>query len=272
MNLPALLLSVLALVILLISVSIYFSSLLKNKVPEIPTQLTNSLIIAILVASYSLYLAIPNTLLLVLPVAVPAVITVFLSSFLLYLLSKRKTPVGDLKVNVGDHFLSFDALTNSNTPYTANDFLGKRTLLKFYRGSWCLYCTRELMMFNEMKPIFDQFNVNVVGISGDNVEQAQAHIERDSLHFTLLADPELNVVKQYGVEHHKGLGADSKNIMTILGMPLPAITQLKFKAMAIPTSLLIDEKGIIQWIDQSTDYRIRASKERIIGALENNFK
>jgi len=33
-----------------------------------------------------------------------------------------------------------------------------------------------------------------------------------------------------------------------------------FKAMAIPTTLLVDEKGDVQWIDQSEDYRLRSDK------------
>ena len=41
--------------------------------------------------------------------------------------------------------------------------------------------------------------------------------------------------------------------------------------MAIPTTLLIDENGIIQWIDQSEDYRLRASMERVMAAVEKAF-
>lgn len=271
MNTLALTFSIVSLLVLLGGVSVYFSKLLKNTVPESPIGLLLSLFMAILGAGYSLYLAIPDVFLNLLPIVVFAGFTLFFSCFLLFLLSIRKTPVGHLKVSIGDTFLPFEIHSNKNIPFTDNDLIGKRTLLKFYRGSWCLYCSRELMMFEEMTPVFERFNINVVGISGDNVEQAQAHIDRDTLNFTLLADPELIVVKQYGVEHHKGFGADSKDIMTIFGMPLPLVTQLKFKAMSIPTTLLIDENGIIQWIDQSNDYRIRASEERIVEALNKVF-
>ncbi len=271
MNQIALILSIFSLLTLLISISIYFSSLLKNKVPVKPIGLTISLVVALLVAFISLFISSSVAFLSALPTAIPAVITVFLSSFLLFLLSLRKTPIGNISIGVGDNFLPFSSLTNKSTQYSPEDITGQRTLLKFYRGSWCLYCTRELMMFNDMKSLFEKYNVNVVGISGDNVEQANAHVERDKLHFTLLADPSLSIIKQYGVEHHKSLGTDASNIMTIFGMPLPSITQLKFKAMSIPTSILIDENGIVQWVDQSTDYRVRASQDRIIEALEKSF-
>jgi len=41
--------------------------------------------------------------------------------------------------------------------------------------------------------------------------------------------------------------------------------------MSIPTSILIDEKGIIKWIDQSEDYRLRANYQRVMQALANSF-
>jgi len=41
--------------------------------------------------------------------------------------------------------------------------------------------------------------------------------------------------------------------------------------MAIPTSLLIDEHGVIRWIDQSDDYRLRSSNERVLQAVREAF-
>jgi hypothetical protein len=41
--------------------------------------------------------------------------------------------------------------------------------------------------------------------------------------------------------------------------------------MAIPTSLLVDEQGIIRWIDQSEDYRLRSSEQRVMDAVRSAF-
>ena len=41
--------------------------------------------------------------------------------------------------------------------------------------------------------------------------------------------------------------------------------------MAIPTTLLIDEKGIIRWIDQADDYRLRSDNERVMTAVREVF-
>tara|TARA_B110000211_G_scaffold228326_2_gene284372 strand:- start:716 stop:1537 length:822 start_codon:yes stop_codon:yes gene_type:complete len=259
------------LVVMFIGISVYFSKLIKNKVPETPVGLFLALFVGVVSGVVSLYLAIPNSFLAVLPVAIPASLSLFLALFFLFVFSHKKTPIGNIQVKIGDKLLPFNTTTAQGTEFSEQDLLGKRTLLKFYRGSWCPYCSRELTMFEEMKAEFNKYNVQVVALSGDNTEQASNHIKRDSLSHTLLADPSLNVIKTYGVEHQKSLGADSDNIMTVFGLPFPKPYQFKFKSMSIPTSILIDEKGIIKWIDQSEDYRLRANYQRVMQALANSF-
>ena len=41
--------------------------------------------------------------------------------------------------------------------------------------------------------------------------------------------------------------------------------------MAIPTSLLIDERGVIRWIDQADDYRLRSGEQRVLEAIDGVF-
>ena len=41
--------------------------------------------------------------------------------------------------------------------------------------------------------------------------------------------------------------------------------------MAIPTTLLVDEGGVIRWIDQADDYRLRSSQERVLQAVKEAF-
>ena len=63
------------------------------------------------------------------------------------------------------------------------------------------------------------------------------------------------------------MGWISDNMLTVLGISF-SLNMFECKAMSIPTSILIDEKGVVVWIDQSDDYRIRSSEERVIKAIE----
>ncbi len=119
-----------------------------------------------------------------------------------------------------------------------------------------------------MQPELEKQGISVVALSKDTVEEAAIHKKRDGLSLTLLSDAKLEVIRQYGVEHHKALNFTT-GTFTIAGIPLSFAPS--FKTMAIPTSMLVDEKGVIQWIDQSEDYRVRGDDARIREAVQRVF-
>lgn len=85
---------------------------------------------------------------------------------------------------------------------------------------------------------------------------------------TLLADPELEVIGRFGLRHHRTLRFSSP-VLRLFGLPLGL--PVGFEAMAIPTTLLVDEHGIVRWIDQADDYRIRSDAERVTSAIAEVF-
>jgi peroxiredoxin len=50
-----------------------------------------------------------------------------------------------------------------------------------------------------------------------------------------------------------------------------ALRFFEFQAMAIPTTLLIDETGTIRWVEQTDDYRLRSNNQRVMEAVETAF-
>lgn len=119
-----------------------------------------------------------------------------------------------------------------------------------------------------MQQDLEIYGVSVVALSKDRVEEAAIHKRRDNLSLTLLSDSKLEVIRQYGVEHHKALNFTTGTFM-LFGIPLAFSPS--FKTMAIPTTLLIDENGVIQWIDQADDYRIRSDGDRVYKAVRSTF-
>lgn len=119
-----------------------------------------------------------------------------------------------------------------------------------------------------MQPELEKYGISVVALSKDTVEEAAIHKNRDNITLKILSDANLDVIRQYGVEHHKALGFVT-NKYKIGSIPLTLTPS--FKIMAIPTSLLIDENGVILWIDQADDYRIRSNGDRVFQAVEEVF-
>jgi len=268
MNMVAYTLAVIGLLTSFLGIVLYMRKVKQNRTPKTPVALGLFMILGLVIEGYAVSITtnILGTISTLIPLSLSGILALMLGYFLL----NKNTPIGNIQVKVGDSVLPFEVATSVGNTFNSEQLKGKRTLLKFYRGSWCPYCSAELQMFDDMLPDLSRYNVQVIALSNDTVIQADTHAKRDKLAITLLSDPELNVIKQYGVEHQKAAGFESDNIKTIFGIPM-AMGPIKFRSMSIPTSLLIDENGIIQWIDQSEDYRLRASKDKIMAAINQCF-
>lgn len=258
--------STIGLLILVMALVHYFAKVKQNKTPKNPMLLKSAMLVASALSIWALatlnYQLNLNTVL----VLFFTLNTLSTSLIFIYFLATKATPIGDIKIKVGDLFIPF-----KTDDFDSESLIGKRTLLKFYRGSWCPYCSAELAMFEGLKLKLNEYDVKVIAISNDSSEEQTLHLERDNISHTLISDPELAIIKQYGVEHHKALGATAADTINVFGIAMPLPWKMRFKAMAIPTSILIDEKGKIVWIDQSDDYRLRASEDAVIGAVVSHF-
>ncbi len=86
---------------------------------------------------------------------------------------------------------------------------GNEQTLKSYHGGWVLLyfypkddtpgCTKEACGFRDNLPKFKKSKVAVLGVSTDSVKSHKKFEEKYGLPFTLLADEDKKVVKEYGV-------------------------------------------------------------------------
>jgi peroxiredoxin len=89
--------------------------------------------------------------------------------------------------------------------------------------------------FDELKAL----KVQVLGVSIDTISEARMVQQRLKAPFPVLSDSGLKVMGLYGTASPIYRVRDGRPINT-------------------PTLVLIDRKGIIRWIHQAEDYRIRA--------------
>ena len=110
-----------------------------------------------------------------------------------------------------------------------SSFLGKRVVLYFYPKDNTPGCTRQACAFAGLYGEFERRGVTVIGISKDSVASHQKFAEKHGLPFVLLSDPELSVIKAYGVWQEKKLYG-------------------KVSFGVVRTTFIIDEQGNISHI------------------------
>ena len=106
---------------------------------------------------------------------------------------------------VGTKAPEFTLTDQEGKQISLSDFLGKKVVLYFYPKDNTPGCTRQACAFAGAYEQFVQKDIAVIGISKDSVTSHVKFAEKYRLPFTLLSDPELEVIKAYGVWQEKKL-------------------------------------------------------------------
>ena len=107
------------------------------------------------------------------------------------------------------------------------DFLGKKVILYFYPKDNTPGCTTQACSFGDMYPQIREKGAVVLGVSKDSVASHKKFADKYGLPFTLLSDPELEVIQKYDVWQEKNMYG--KKVMGV-----------------VRSNYLIDEEGIIK--------------------------
>ena len=106
-----------------------------------------------------------------------------------------------------------------------SDYRGQKVILYFYPKDMTSGCTKQACAFGELYPQFREKGAVVLGVSKDSVASHKRFEETHGLPFTLLSDPELQVIAAYDVQKRDKDGQPIKGV--------------------IRSTYLIDENGVI---------------------------
>ena len=81
---------------------------------------------------------------------------------------------------------------------TLSDLRGHKVVVYFYAEAGTLGCSRQACDFRDSMASFESAGFRVLGISPDTVEKLARFTEKESLGFTLLSDPEHEVMAPWG--------------------------------------------------------------------------
>ena len=89
--------------------------------------------------------------------------------------------------------------------HAMKDYLGKRVVVYFYPRDNTPGCTKESCGFRDLNTEIEDLNTVVLGVSKDSLASHDKFIEKFNLPFTLLSDPETNMMAAYGAWGEKVL-------------------------------------------------------------------
>ena len=130
-------------------------------------------------------------------------------------------------LEVGTKAPDFSLKDQHGSEIHLRDFAGKKVILYFYPKDNTPGCSRQACAFAGAYEELKTLDAAVIGVSKDSVASHVKFAEKYDLPFTLLSDPELEVIQAYGVwQEKKNYGKVSMGV--------------------VRSTFIIDENGVIE--------------------------
>lgn len=99
----------------------------------------------------------------------------------------------------GDYIPQFSALNEKGEMVHSHQILGKPFILFFYPKDDTYLCTKEVCSFRDANEDFLKSGIQVIGISGDSVEDHASFAKKHHLKYPLLSDNGNKIRDAFGV-------------------------------------------------------------------------
>ena len=129
-------------------------------------------------------------------------------------------------LEIGTAAPGFTLLDQDGVARSLSDYRGSKVVLYFYPRDNTAGCTKQACSFAELHPQFQEKGAVVIGVSKDSVASHKRFQEKFGLPFTLLSDPDEEVIRTYGAWQEKRSGG-------------------KASMGVVRTTYLIDEDGVV---------------------------
>ena len=100
---------------------------------------------------------------------------------------------------------NFLGLIDENNHISLDDFKGSFLIIYFYPKDKTSGCTVESQDFRDYKAKFAKKNCKIVGVSRDSIKSHLSFIDKESLNFPLISDPDETMCNAFGVMKEKSM-------------------------------------------------------------------
>ncbi|MBS1638044.1 MAG: thioredoxin-dependent thiol peroxidase [Bacteroidetes bacterium] len=144
-------------------------------------------------------------------------------------------------LTAGDKAPAFSAPDQNGKVISLESLKGKKVVLYFYPKDNTPSCTNEACSLRDEHLLLGKKNFVVLGVSADNEKSHKKFADKFNLPFSLLADPDMKIIKAY----------DVWGLKLFMGRIYDGI---------IRTTFVIDEKGIIEHVIKDVDTKQHAQQ------------
>ena len=143
----------------------------------------------------------------------------------------------------------------------------KPTVLIFYRGGWCPFCTRHLSDLVGIEEDIETAGAQLLAISMDQPAKLRETPQRDKLGYRLLSDGDAAAAKAFGIAFQVE-DALVKKYKDAYRIDLEAASGRTHHLLPHPAVFVVDTDGRIRFAHVNPDYKVRLEPKRILEAAK----
>lgn len=159
-------------------------------------------------------------------------------------------------------------LATANTELIALDSLvsTKPTVLIFYRGAWCGYCTKHLAELNDIKSEIEDLGYQIMGVTVDQPSKLSESNKKAKSEIKVYADVDAATIKAFGLnwEVDDTLFNKYKNEYKL---DLEMWSGATHHQLPVPAVFVVKD-GIVQFQYVNPTYSTRLKPETLLAVLE----
>lgn len=143
----------------------------------------------------------------------------------------------------------------------------KPSILIFYRGGWCPYCSRQLAELREVEQRLVDLGYQIIAISPDSPQRLKEQALTSKFNATLLSDSNFDTIADFGLGFF--LPDESANkLRDMLGVEFIDLDGTSKVALPVPAVYVVDTEGLIHFQYVNPNYKVRLSPEVLYQAAK----
>ncbi|WP_022957894.1 redoxin domain-containing protein [Spongiibacter tropicus] len=160
------------------------------------------------------------------------------------------------RLTVGQALPAFHLQDRTGEHVDSASFVGRKTLLLFFRGGWCPLCRSQLYEFSSYFDALREYGLHIVLISDQAVDESEKLVGTLPQGVEVYFDSGLQAARTLGLVHPFGV---------------PAGVFAKGPHTSLPSLILSDESGTIRYADLPENFRVGPRPAQLIKVLEQQW-
>ena len=142
---------------------------------------------------------------------------------------------------------------------------GQKSVIIFYRGSWCPYCTKHLAAIGQHEQEILKKGYKIIAISPDKPAVIEDYAEQAAVNYTLYSDADMAAAKAFGLAFELDNATLQK--LDSYDIDIEAASGKDHHMLPVPAVFVADEEGRISFRYYNPDYKERLSAEKLLEAI-----